>query len=143
MESPTNPSDAEIKRLLERHRRVAVVGLSDKPNRPSHGVAAYLQRVGYDVTPVNPTIQQALGVAAVPSVKDVPAPVEIVDVFRRPDDVPPVVDDAIAAGAKVLWLQQGIVNEPAAARARAAGMTVVQDRCIMVEHRRLIGGEPE
>jgi predicted CoA-binding protein len=133
-----NPSDAEIRDLLTRYRRIAVVGLSDKPDRPSHGVAAYLQRVGYEVTPVNPTIHEALGVAAVPSLREAPQPVEIVDVFRRPEDVPPVADDAIAAGAKVLWLQEGIVNEAAAAKARAAGMTVVQDRCMFKEHRRLV-----
>jgi uncharacterized protein len=133
-----NPSDAEIRDLLIRYRRIAVVGLSDKPDRPSHGVAAYLQRVGYDVTPVNPTIREALGVAAVPSLREAPQPVEIVDVFRRPEDVPPVADDAIAAGAKVLWLQEGIVNEAAAEKARAAGMTVVQDRCMFKEHHRLV-----
>jgi predicted CoA-binding protein len=135
-----NPSDAEIGDLLRRYRRVAVVGLSNKPDRPSHGVAAYLKRVGYDIVPVNPTIEAALGLPAVPSVRDVTPPAEIVDVFRRPEDVPSVVDDAIAAGAKVLWLQLGIVNEPAAEKARAAGLTVVQDRCLKVEHARLLGG---
>jgi uncharacterized protein len=135
----TNPSDSEIKALLERYRRIAVVGLSDKPDRPSHGVAAYLQRAGYEIVPVNPTIKEALGVPAVASLGEVPAPVEIVDVFRRSEDVPPVVDDAIAAGAKVLWMQLGIVNEAAAARARGAGLTVIQDRCLKVEHARLLG----
>jgi predicted CoA-binding protein len=134
-----NPSDDEIKQLLQRYRRIAVVGLSDKPNRPSYGVAAYLQRVGYDVTPVNPTIAESLGVPAVADLDSVPPPVEIVDVFRRPEDVPPVADGAIRAGAKVLWLQEGIVNEDAAAKARAAGLTVVQDRCMYKEHRRLLG----
>ena len=134
-----NPTDDEIKRLLQQYRRVAVVGLSDKPDRPSYGVAAYLQRVGYDITPVNPTIAGSLGVAAVPSLDAVAPPVEIVDVFRRPEDVPPVAEDAIRAGASVLWLQEGIVNEAAAAKARAAGLIVVQDRCIYKEHRRLLG----
>jgi predicted CoA-binding protein len=134
-----NPTDDEIKRLLQRYRRIAVVGLSDKPNRPSHGVAAYMQRVGYDVTPVNPTIAAALGVPAVADLDAVPPPVEIVDVFRRPEDVPPVAAAAVRAGAKVLWLQEGIVNEAAAAAARAAGLIVVQDRCIYKEHRRLLG----
>jgi uncharacterized protein len=134
-----NPTDDEIKDLLRRYRRVAVVGLSDKPDRPSYGVAAYLMKVGYEVTPVNPTIAATLGVPALPSLDDVPPPVEIVDVFRRPEDVPPVAEGAIRAGAKVLWLQEGIVNEAAAAQARAAGLTVVQDRCIYKEHRRLLG----
>jgi predicted CoA-binding protein len=134
-----NPTDDEIKRLLQQFRRVAVVGLSDKPDRPSYGVAAYLQRVGYDITPVNPTIAGSLGVAAVPSLDAVAPPVEIVDVFRRPEDVPPVAEDAIRAGASVLWLQEGIVNEAAAAKARAAGLIVVQDRCIYKDHRRLLG----
>jgi predicted CoA-binding protein len=134
-----NPTDDEIKRLLEQYRRIAVVGLSDKPDRPSYGVAAYMQRVGYDITPVNPTIAASLGVAAVPNLDAVAPPVEIVDVFRRPEDVPPVAEDAIRARAKVLWLQEGIVNEAAAAGARAAGLIVVQDRCIYKEHRRLLG----
>ena len=135
---PQNPSDAEVRDLLQRYRRVAVVGLSDKPDRPSHGVAAYLQRAGYDITPVNPTVEEALGVKAVDSLAEVEQPVEIVDVFRRAEDVPPVVEDAIAAGAKVVWLQLGIVNEEAAAKARDAGLTVIQDRCLKVEHARLM-----
>ncbi len=134
----TNPPDDELRGILERYRHIAVVGLSDKPDRPSHGVASYLQGAGYTIVPVNPTIQQALGIPAVTSLEAVPPPVEIVDVFRRPEDVPPVVEDAIAAGAKVLWLQEGIVNEDAAARARSAGLTVVQDRCMLKEHRRLL-----
>jgi len=134
-----NPSDSEVRDLLQRYRRIAVVGLSDKPDRPSHGVAAYLQRAGYAITPVNPMIDEALGVRAVASLSEVEQPVEIVDVFRRSEDVPPVVEDAIAAGAKVLWLQLGIVNETAAQRAREAGMTVIQDLCLKVEHARLLG----
>ena len=134
-----NPSDTEVRDLLQRYRRIAVVGLSDKPDRPSHGVAAYLQRAGYAITPVNPIIDEALGVRAVDSLSEVEQPIEIVDVFRRSEDVPPVVEDAIAAGAKVLWLQLGIVNETAAQRAREAGMTVIQDLCLKVEHARLLG----
>jgi predicted CoA-binding protein len=137
-----NPTDETIRDILTRYRRVAVVGLSDRPDRPSHGVAAYLQRVGYDIVPVNPTIESSLGVPAVPAVTAMAPPVEIVDVFRRPEHVLPVVEDAIEAGAKVLWLQEGIVNEGAATRARAAGMIVVQDRCIYKEHRRLVGARP-
>jgi uncharacterized protein len=134
-----NPTDDELRALLTKYRRIAVVGLSTKPDRPSHGVAAYLQRAGYEITPVNPTIDEALGVPAVGSLRDLAQPPEIVDVFRRAEDVPPVVDDAVASGAKVLWLQQGIVNDAAAERAMAAGMTVVQDRCLKVEHARLLG----
>ena len=134
-----NPPDSVIRDILTRYRRIAVVGLSDRPDRPSYGVAEYLQGVGYDITPVNPTIQETLGLRAVPSLDKVMPPVEIVDVFRRAEDVPPVVEDAIAAGAKVVWLQLGIVNEAAAQRARAAGLTVVQDRCLKVERRRLLG----
>jgi hypothetical protein len=136
----SNPPDEVIRDLLTRYRRIALVGLSNRPDRPSYGVASYLQDAGYEITPVNPTIQETLGKRALPSLKEVPPPVEIVDVFRRAEDVPPVVDDAIAAGAKVLWLQLGIVNEAAAERARQAGMTVVQDRCLKVEHGRLLGG---
>jgi len=135
----SNPSDAEVRDLLQRYRRIAVVGLSDKPDRPSHGVAAYLQRAGYDITPVNPMIDEALGVRAVDALSQIEQPVEIVDVFRRSEDVPPVVEAAIAAGAKVLWLQLGIVNETAAQRAREAGMTVIQDLCLKVEHARVLG----
>ncbi len=138
--SVDNPPDEVIQQVLRQHRRVAVVGLSDRPDRPSHGVAAYLQRAGYTIIPVNPTIQETLGERAYPSLREAPQPIEIVDVFRRPEHVPPVVDDAIAAGAKVLWLQEGIVNEQAAERARAAGLTVVQDRCMYKEHRRLLAG---
>ena len=136
--TPTgNPTDAELRDLLRRYRRIAVVGLSDRPDRPSYGVAEYLKRAGYDITPVNPTIDETLGLKAVGSLQDVPSPVEIVDVFRRAADVPPVVEDAIAVGAKVVWLQLGIVNEEAATRAREAGLVVVQDRCLKVEHHRL------
>jgi len=134
-----NPSDAAIRDILTSYRRIAVVGLSDRPDRPSYGVAAYLQQAGYDITPVNPTIEETLGLKAVDSLSDVLQPVEIVDVFRRSEDVPPVVDDAIASGAKVIWLQLGIVNEPAAQRARQAGLTVIQNRCMKVEHARLLG----
>lgn len=135
-----NPPPEEIAGILRRYRRVAVVGLSDKPDRPSNEVARYLQAQGYEVVPVNPTIEAALGQRAYPSLRDVPGPVEVVDVFRRSEQVPPVVEDAIAVGAKVVWLQEGIVNEGAAARARAAGLAVVQDRCMLKEHRRLLGG---
>ena len=132
-----NPSDAEVKSLLERYRRIAVVGLSDRPDRPSFGVAEYLRDAGYEIAPVNPHFESWEGLPAADSLGELERPVEIVDVFRRPEHVPPVVADAIAAGAKVIWLQLGIVNEEAAQKARDAGITVIQDRCLKVEHRRL------
>ena len=132
-----NPPDAEIRALLERHRRIAVVGLSDRPDRPSFGVAEYLKNAGYEITPVNPQIESWEGIPAADSLADLNPPIEIVDVFRRSEHVPAVVDDAIAAGAKVIWLQLGIVNEEAAQKAREAGLTVIQDLCLKVEHRRL------
>jgi predicted CoA-binding protein len=132
-----NPPDTEIKQLLEKYRRIAVVGLSDRPDRPSYGVAEYLRHVGYEITPVNPQIDAWEGIPAAGSLTELKPPVEIVDVFRRPEHVPAVVDDAIAAGAKVIWLQLGIVNETAAQKARDAGITVIQDRCLKVEHQRL------
>lgn len=134
-----NPSDEVIRDVLSQYQRVAVVGLSDKPNRPSFGIASYLHGHGYTVLPVNPVIDYWQGIPATPSAAKAPGPVEIVDVLRRAEDVPPVVDNAIAAGAKVVWLQLGVVNEEAASRARDAGLIVVQDRCIMVEHQRLLG----
>ncbi|MBI4277027.1 MAG: CoA-binding protein [Armatimonadetes bacterium] len=130
--------DRDLARLLGAYRRVAVVGLSVRPERASHGVARYLIREGYTVIPVNPNYPEVLGLRSYPSLLDVPGPVEIVDVFRRPDAVPEVVDQAIARGAKVLWLQEGVIHEPAARRAAAHGMTVVMDRCILREHLRLI-----
>jgi predicted CoA-binding protein len=132
-----NPSDAEIKQLLEKYRRIAVVGLSDRQDRPSYGVAEYLRGAGYEIVPVNPQIDSWEGIPAADSLAELRPPVEIVDVFRRPEHVPEVVDDAIAAKAKVVWLQLGIVNEAAAQKARDAGITVIQDRCLKVEHGRL------
>ena len=136
-----NPSDTDIKALLERYRRIAVVGLSDREDRPSFGVAEYLRSAGYQITPVNPQIEEWLGIASVDTLHRVAPPVEIVDVFRRAEHVPEVIDHAIAAGAKLVWLQSGIVNEAASQKARDAGITVVQDRCLRVEHRRLFGNQ--
>ena len=132
--------DGQIKELLGRYRRIAVVGLSDRTDRPSYGVAAYLREAGYEITPVNPQIEEWEGIRSVASLGEVEPPVEIVDVFRRPEAVPEVVDEAIAVGAKVVWLQLGITHEAAAEKARAAGLVVVQDRCLKVEHHRLMGG---
>jgi len=133
-------NDHQIREMLRRYHRIAVVGLSDRPDRPSYDVAAYLKDAGYEITPVNPQIEEWHGIPSVASLREVSPAVEIVDVFRRPDAVPEVVEEAIAVGAKVVWLQLGIVHEAAAEKARAAGIVVVQDRCLKVEHRRLLGG---
>jgi uncharacterized protein len=130
----TNPSADEIRDLLRSTHTIAVVGLSDNPGRASHHVAAYLQDHGYRIIPVNPTVTEVLGEKAYPRLEDVPEPIDLVDVFRRPEHVPAIVDAAIKVGAKAVWLQLGIVHEEAAAKARAAGLRVVQDRCTLIEH---------
>lgn len=135
---PSNPTDDDMRTLLTAARTIAVVGLSDRPERDSHRVAAYLQAHGYTIFPVNPNVTEVLGRRAYASLLDVPAPVDIVNIFRRPEAVPAIVDEAIAIGARAVWMQLGIAHSAAAERARAAGMTVVSDRCIMVEHRRLL-----
>ena len=127
----------DVQRILETTKSIAVVGLSDKPDRDSYQVAAYLQRQGYRIIPVNPRMTEVLGEKAYPSLRDIPAPVDVVQIFRRSEDVPPIVEDAIAAGAKVVWMQSGIVNEEAAARAEAAGLKVVMDACMRATHRTL------
>lgn len=134
-----NPGDDELRALLIRARRIAVVGLSPDPTRPSHDVAAYLLRQGYDVIPVNPAVREVLGRRAYPDLAAVPGPVDIVNVFRRPEAVPEVADAAVGTGAGTLWLQLGVIHPDAARRARAAGLAVVMDRCLKVEHRRLLG----
>jgi predicted CoA-binding protein len=113
-----------------------VVGLSSNPARPSHGVASYLQDAGYRIIPVNPNEREVLGARSYARVEDVPEKIEIVDIFRRAEDVPPVVEGAIRAGAKVVWMQLGIANDAAAEKARAAGLTVVMDACILIEHKK-------
>ncbi len=126
--------------ILHRYRTIAVVGLSSDEARDSYSVSKYMQAAGYRILPVNPAESEVLGEKAHPAVASIPEPVEIVIVFRRPEAVPDIVDDAIAARAKVVWMQEGIVNEEAAAKARAAGLEVVMDRCIRAEHRRLHTG---
>jgi uncharacterized protein len=121
-------------KILTSARTIAVVGLSPDPRRPSHGVARYLQRAGYRVIPVNPNVDEVLGERAYPSLRQVPEPVDVVDVFRRSEYVGPIVDDAIAIKASAVWLQDGVVDEDAAARARAAGLDVVMDDCMMRRH---------
>jgi predicted CoA-binding protein len=121
-------------RILTSARTIAVVGLSADPRRPSHGVARYLQRAGYRIIPVNPNIDEVLGERAYPSLRQIPQPVDVVDVFRRSEFVGPIVDDAIAIKASAVWLQDGVVDEDAAARARASGLDVVMDDCMMRRH---------
>ena len=121
-------------KILSSARTIAVVGLSANPMRPSHGVARYLQRAGYRIIPVNPNLDEVLGVRAYPTLRDVPEPVDVVDVFRRSEFVGPIVDDAIAIKAGAVWLQDGVVDEAAAERARAAGLDVVMDDCMMRRH---------
>ena len=125
--------------LLQRFTRIAMVGLSANPSRPSYRVAVHLIAHGYTVVPVNPTVDEVLGIKAVPTLADA-GPLEIVDVFRRLPEVPAVVDEAIALGAKAIWLQLGLRDDEAAARAKAAGVAFVQDRCIKMEHCRWFGG---
>ena len=137
-----NPNIREIRDLLHRARTVAVVGLSDRPYRTSHAIAGALQGFGFEIFPVNPNLRSpVLGEKPYESVVDIPRPLDIVDVFRRSEKVMPVAEDAVAAGAKVLWMQSGVINEEAAAYAKEHGLTVVMDRCIKVDFATLIGGE--
>lgn len=130
-------SPDQLSKILSTYKTIAVVGLSNKPDRPAYTVPAYLQEQGYRIIPVNPTITEALGEKAYGSLRDIPEPVDVVEIFRRAEDVPPVVEDAIAIGAKVVWMQSGIVNEAAAAQAEAAGLQVVMDACMGATHRQL------
>ena len=129
-----NPSDQELKQLLTDATTIAVVGASSNPDKASHGIMQKLQRSGYRVIPVNPRETEILGERSYPSLIDVPERIDIVDVFRRAEDTPGIADEAVTIGAKALWLQTGIVNEDAAARARAGGLTVVMDACIGATH---------
>jgi uncharacterized protein len=131
--------DETLRQAMIGARTIAVVGLSDNPARPSHGVARYLQSQGYRIIPVNPNIQEVLGEQAYPDLISVPDAIDLVDVFRRSDQVAPTVDEAITKGVSTIWMQLGVVDEQAAQRARDAGITVIMDRCLAVEHRRLVG----
>jgi uncharacterized protein len=131
--------DDELRGILSTARTIAVVGLSDKPERDSNEVARYLKSQGYRIVPVNPMLSEVLGEKSYPSLGAVPADVriDIADIFRRSDQVPPVVDEAIARHVPVVWMQLGVEHPEAAAKAKAAGATVYQNLCIMVQHRRL------
>ncbi len=129
------PKSDPTRELLLRAKTIAVVGLSDSPLRPSHGVSAYMQAQGYKIIPVNPIITEALGEQSFASLHDVPVKIDIVNVFRRPEFVEDVVDQAIQLKIPAVWMQEGVVNEKAAEKARKAGMFVAMDICILKEHR--------
>jgi predicted CoA-binding protein len=131
-EPPVTPE--EIKTILENARVVAVVGLSPKPERPSYRVAQYLKDHGYRIVPVNPGQKEILGEKCYPRLADVPFPVDVVDIFRNVEAIPAIVDEAIAKGAKVVWMQQGLVEPASAEKARKAGLQVVMDRCMKIDH---------
>ncbi|WAH35568.1 CoA-binding protein [Alicyclobacillus dauci] len=133
-----NPNDETIAKILEDAKTIAVVGLSDKPERDSYRVAEYLQRHGYRIIPVNPSIDTVLGQKSVPSLRDLDDPVDIIDVFRRSDALPAVVDESLTLSAPVIWAQLGIINEDAAQTATENGKTMIMDRCIKIEHSRLL-----
>ena len=138
----TNPSLEEIRALLERVRSIAVVGLSPKPDRPSYKVASALQRFGYRIIPVRPMAKEILGEKVYPDLASVPEKIDLVDVFRAPDQVDEVIDACIALRVPAVWLQDGVVNEAAAQRARDAGLTVVMDRCVYRDYVRLFDAVP-
>ena len=128
---------SHISELLRKARTIAVVGLSSKRYRPSYGVAEYMQTAGYRIIPVNPFETEVLGEKVYADLEGVPGRVDIVDIFRRSEFVPEIVDAAIRVGARAIWMQEGVIHEAAAAKARAAGLEVVMDRCILKEHRRM------
>lgn len=132
----------EIDLILREAKTVAVVGMSPRPDRPSHYVAKYLLENGYDVIPVNPQIDEVLGLKSYPDLKSIPRHVDLVDIFRRSSQVPPIVDEAIEVGSQFIWMQDGVVHEEAAAKARRAGATVVMDNCTLREHSRRFASAP-
>ncbi len=129
---------ATISRILKDSKTIAVVGLSPKPHRSSHQVASYLMGVGYNIIPVNPGQDIILGQTCYPDLRAIPIPVDMVDIFRRSEEILPIVDDAIDIGARFIWMQKGIINEEAAAKAEAAGLTVIMDRCTKIDHMNLL-----
>ena len=143
MEEMKDNVSADIKKILTRYRTVAIVGASPNPERPSHRVADFLKKEGFRVIPVTPNADKVVGEKAYPDLASIPVPVEVIDIFRRPEDVLPIVEEAIAIGAKAVWMQEGIVNKEAATKARKAGLTVVMDHCIRKELLRKLGREKE
>jgi len=124
-------------KILNSSRTIAVVGLSSKPDRPSYKVASHLKEQGYKIIPVNPTEKEILGELCYPALASIPESVDVVDIFRRSEEVPPIVEEAMRIGAKAVWMQEGVINEEAAARAREAGLMVVMDKCMRKEHQKL------
>jgi uncharacterized protein len=135
--SGTDSEQDTIIEVLRDSREIAIVGISDDEDRPSYGVAEYLQKRGYHIIPVNPRLTEVLGEPAYPDLLSIPGPVDVVDIFRRPESVPEIVEQAIEIKAKAVWMQEGVGNQPAAQRARDAGLRVVVDRCMKKELRRL------
>jgi predicted CoA-binding protein len=135
---PILSEDADVRTLLSEATTIAVVGLSPDPSRDSHVIGAFLQRLGYRILPVNPMISTVLGERSWPDLAGLPGPPDIVDIFRRPEHVPSLVEEAISIGARAIWMQLGVGDAAAAQRASDAGLAVVMDRCILVEHRRLL-----
>ncbi|HEX2911299.1 MAG TPA: CoA-binding protein [Chloroflexia bacterium] len=136
----TEPTAFDRLRILTKYKNIAMVGLSNNPYRPSHFAAIYMLSEGYNIIPVNPACDEILGRKCYPTLSAIPEQVDIVDVFRKPSDVPPIAEEAIKIGAKVLWMQLGVINQEAANRAREAGLEVVMDRCVKIEHARFFGG---
>jgi len=139
MESFSNPPAAELRRLLASTREIAVVGLSANPARPSFRVCAYLQEQGYRIRPVNPTVNEVLGERAWPDLSALGGPLDMVCLFRRSEEVPPLVDEALALGCRSIWMQDHVVHQPAALKARAAGVAVVMNDCLLRRHQQLVG----
>ena len=134
----THEQAATIRKVLRDSKTIAVVGLSPKPHRPSHQVASYLMEVGYTIIPVNPGQDAILGRTCYPNLRAIPTPVDMVDIFRRQEAVLPIVEDAISIGAQFIWMQEGIVNKEAAAKAESAGLTVIMNRCTKIDHMNLV-----
>ena len=134
----TNEQTATIRKILRDAKTIAVVGLSPKPHRPSHQVASYLMEVGYTIIPVNPGQDAILGRTCYPNLRAIPTPVDMVDIFRRQETVLPIVEEAISIGAQFIWMQEGIINKEAAAKAESAGLTVIMDRCTKIDHMNLL-----
>ncbi len=127
----------DIEKVIKESQTIAVVGLSPNPQRPSYGVARYLQQQGYRIIPVNPTVAEVLGEKSYPDLSSIPEHIDVVDIFRRSEDVPPIVEEAIKVKASAVWMQEGVIHDEAAERARRAGLRVVMDKCMLKEHQRL------
>jgi len=134
--SPEFQNPETVGKILRDYSTIAVVGISDKPDRPSNRVARYLQMQGYKIIPVNPRVEEVLGEKAYPDLGSIPVPVDVVDIFRKSEEVMPIVEDAIAGGAKAVWMQESVINEAAARKAADSGLDVVMDMCMLKEHQR-------